>query len=185
MRVIAASNRDLEANVHTGGFRADLFYRLNVFPIHVPPLRERGADIMLLADHFVQKYAAELEKKVTRIDTPAIDMLMSYHWPGNVRELENCVERAVLLATDDTIHAHQLPPSLQIKASQERRHSRGKFEALVAAYEIELLTDALKDADGNQTECAQLLGTTKRVVQYKVKTYGIDYRRFRQKVREG
>jgi len=180
VRVIAATNRDLNADVGNGKFRADLYYRLNVFPIHIPPLSERGADIMLLADHFVQKYAKELGKKINRIDTPAIDMLMSYHWPGNVRELENCVERAVLLATDDTIHAHQLPPSLQMKAPERRAASRGKFEALVAAYEIELLTDALKDAAGNQTEAARLLGTTKRVVQYKVKTYGIDYLRFRR-----
>ncbi|MCX7044828.1 MAG: sigma 54-interacting transcriptional regulator [Candidatus Sumerlaeota bacterium] len=181
VRVVAATNRNLEDDVQAGRFRADLFYRLNVFPIHIPPLRDRGADIMLLADYFVQKYAKELEKKVNRIDTPAIDMLMSYHWPGNVRELENCIERAVLVSLDDTIHAHCLPPSLQMKTPQARKHSHGKFEALVAAYEIELLTDALKDTHGNQAEAARLLGATKRIVQYKVRTYGIDYMRFRRK----
>ena len=180
VRVSAATNRDLESAVQDGKFRSDLFYRLNVFPIHIPPLRERGADVMLLADHFVRKFADELGKNVVRIETPAIDMLMSYHWPGNVRELENCIERAALLTADDTIHAHHLPPSLQMKSPAERKHSRGKFEALVAAYEVELITDALKDAGGNQTEAARLLDTTKRVIQYKVSKYGIDYQRFRR-----
>ena len=186
VRVIAATNRDLEQDVQEGRFRPDLFYRLNVFPIHVAPLRERGADIMMLADHFVQRFSKELNKKIVRIDTPAIDMLMSYHWPGNVRELENCIERAILLASDDTIHAHQLPPSLQMKTTSARRAPRGKFESLVKAYEIELLTDALKDCQGNQTETARQLGTTKRVVQYKVKSFGIEYKRFRKnKGKEG
>ena len=180
VRVVAATNQDLETAVQEGRFRADLFFRLNVFPIHIPALRERGADTILLADHFVRKYAEELKKRVARLETPAIDMLMAYHWPGNVRELENCIERAVLLTNDDTIHGHDLPPSLQMKSPTSRRHSRGKFEALVAAYEIELITDALKDSGGNQTAAAKLLGTTKRVIQYKVDKFAIDYKRFRR-----
>ena len=180
-RVIAATNRNLEEEVAGGGFRPDLFYRLNVFPIHVPPLRERGADVMMLADRFAKGYAEEMGKEINRIDTPAIDMLMAYHWPGNVRELENVIERAVLLSTDGVIHGHLLPPSLQMKAVEGRTKRRGKLEQLVAAYEMELIVDALKDGEGSQSRAAYLLGSTKRIIQYKVQKYGIDYRKFRKK----
>ncbi|NOZ01925.1 MAG: GAF domain-containing protein, partial [Deltaproteobacteria bacterium] len=156
-RIIAASNRDLEKAVMDGRFRPDLYYRLNVFPIHVPPLRERGADVTLLADHFIQMYAREFGKDVSRMDTPAIDMFMAYHWPGNVRELENAIERAVLLAKDGVIRAHLLPPSLQMKTMESRAQARGRLEQLVASYEMELIVDALKDAGGNQTRAAELL----------------------------
>ena len=113
VRVIAATNKDLEAAVKEGTFREDLYYRLNVYSIYMPPLRERKTDIPLLADHFVEKHAAAHGKDVRRIATSAIDMLMSYHWPGNVRELENCIERAVLVCDSGAIHAHHLPPTLQ------------------------------------------------------------------------
>ena len=178
-RIISASNRDLEAAVADGRFRSDLYYRLNVFPIHIPPLRERGADVMLLADHFIQMYALESGKDVSRMNTPAIDMFMAYHWPGNVRELENAIERAVLLAKDGVIRSHLLPPSLQMKTMESRSEARGKLEQLVASYEMELIVAALKDAGGNQTRAAELLETTKRIIQYKVQKYGIDYRKFR------
>lgn len=179
VRIIAATNRDLQEEVDAGKFRADLFYRINVFPIHIPPLRERGSDTLLLVDFFINKYAKELNKNVGRIDTPAIDMIMAYHWPGNVRELENCIERGVLLSSDGVIHAHHLPPTLQIKPFNERNKPRGRFETLVETYEKELITDALKDSHGNQSMAAKLLGTTKRVIQYKVQQYDIDYKRFR------
>ncbi len=180
-RVVAATNRKLETEVKAGRFRADLYYRISVFPIHIPPLRERGADIMMLADHFVRIYAEDISKAITRIDTPAIDMMMSYHWPGNVRELENVIERAVLLAENEVIHGHLLPPSLRMKSVEARSKQRGTFEKLVAAYEMEVIVDALKDADGNQSRAAQLLGTTKRVIQYKVAKLDIDYRKFKKK----
>ncbi len=178
-RIIAATNQDLEKEVAKGTFRSDLFYRLNVFPIFIPPLRERGADILLLSDHFINVYANELKKKIKRIDTLAIDMLMAYHWPGNVRELENAIERAVLLVKNGVLRAHLLPPSLQMKAMESRTQKRGKLEQLVASYEVELILDALKDAQGNQTLAAKLLGTSKRVIQYKIKKYEIDYRKFK------
>ncbi len=113
VRLIAATNRDLEMLIQKEQFRQDLYYRLNVFPIHIPPLRERRTDILLLADYFAERYSLKNHKNVRRISTPAIDMLMAYHWPGNVRELENCIERAVLLSDDDVIHGHHLPPTLQ------------------------------------------------------------------------
>ena len=174
VRIVCATNRDLEADVQARRFREDLYYRLNVFPIHLPPLRDRGADVLLLADHFVRKYAARSDTSVNRIANEAIDMLARYPWPGNVRELGNCIERAVLLATDGVIHAYNLPPSVQ---SADRIHDTapaGTLAERVAACECELLVQALRDADGNQTKAAELLGTTKRVVNYKVHKYGID-----------
>jgi len=100
VRIITATNRNLEEEVAKGNFRADLYYRLNVFQLFLPPLRERGSDIMLLADHFIKKYSNQQNKNIERIDTPAIDMLMAYHWPGNVRELENVIERGIVLSKD-------------------------------------------------------------------------------------
>jgi len=181
VRVITASNKDLDLEISQGAFRQDLFYRLNVFPIYLPPLRERGPDILLLADYFVLKYAREFAKQIKRITTSAIDMLMSYHWPGNVRELENCIERAVLLSQENAIDSWHLPPTLQMKPEGMQNVSRGKLEALTSAFERDLITDALKDVRGNQSQAARLLGTTKRIVQYKVEKYGIDPRRFRAK----
>ena len=179
-RIIAATNRDLEQEVATGRFRSDLYYRLNVFPIHLPPLRERGkADIMLLVDHFTQRFSQELSKEIHRIDTPAIDMLTAYHWPGNAREVENVIERAVLLADSDVIHGHHLPPSLQMNRYAARQEDHGDFTTRVQNFEMELITEALKDTNGNQTRAAARLGITKRIIQYKVAKYGIDCRRFR------
>lgn len=181
VRVIAATNRDLEKEIAEGRFRSDLYYRLNVFSIFVPPLRERGSDIILLADYFVQKYSQRTGKIIKRIDTPTIDMLMKYHWPGNVRELENCIERACLVTNDDTIHSHNLPPSLQIKTTKKEDEKISNFEILVQNYEIELITDALKQTNGNQKKAAQLLGTTQRIIQYKITKYNIDCERFKKK----
>ncbi len=113
VRIIAATNKNLEQGVEEENFRGDLYYRLNVFPIYLPPLRERKTDILLLADHFLERYTKENSKDIRRFSTPAIDMLMDYHWPGNVRELENCIERAVLLCEEGVIHSYHLPPTLQ------------------------------------------------------------------------
>jgi Nif-specific regulatory protein len=182
VRIIAATNRDLEQEVTAGKFRADLYYRLNVFPIYMPNLRERGGDIMLLADYFVEKYARTFKKDIKRISTPAIDLLLAYHWPGNVRELENCIERSVLIATGDTIDSIHLPPSLQMKGDNvEDKRQYGKLASLVNSYERSLIIDALKDARGNQSQAARMLGTTKRIIQYKVEKYEIDTKRFRTK----
>ncbi len=113
VRLIAATHQPLETLIDEGRFRADLYYRLAVFTIFAPPLRERKPDIMLLADHFLEKHAREHGKRIRRVSTPAIDMLTSYHWPGNVRELENTLERAVLVCDGGVIHGHHLPPTLQ------------------------------------------------------------------------
>ena len=178
VRIIAATNKDLATAVTDGSFRADLYYRLCVFPIVMPPLRERGkADLMLLADSFVDRHGRGMGKSIFRIDTPAIDMITAYHWPGNVRELENVLERAVVLAEGEVIHGHHLPPSLQMNryASQPENLD---FGTRVADFEIELITEALKDANGNQTKAAERLGLTKRIIQYKIRNYSIPWDRF-------
>lgn len=178
VRLIAATNKDLEKAISEGAFREDLFYRLNVFTIFVPPLRERKPDVLLLADHFLEKYAREHGKNIKRISTPAIDMLTAYHWPGNVRELENCLERAALVCDGNVIHGHHLPPTLQT-ASSSGTITRLSLVTAVEAYEKDLILDALKTARGNRARAAKLLDTTERILGYKVKKYAIDCARFR------
>jgi len=178
VRLITATNKDLERALAEGTVREDLYYRLNVFTIHVPPLRERKSDVLLLADHFVEKYARVHARTIKRISTPAIDMLMAYHWPGNVRELENTIERAVLVADGDVIHGHHLSPTLQTAEASGTVVSRSLQEA-VGVFESNLIQDALKSTRGNRTKAARLLATTERILSYKVRRYGIDPRRFR------
>ncbi|MBI3652558.1 MAG: sigma 54-interacting transcriptional regulator [Acidobacteria bacterium] len=178
VRLIAATNKDLEQAIAEGTFREDLYYRLNVFTIFVPPLRERKPDVLLLADHFLQKYSVEHGKNIKRLSTPAIDMLSSYHWPGNVRELENCMERSVLVCDEQVLHGHHLPPSLQT-ASESGTVTRLSLEAAMAAFEKDIIQDALKTTRGNRARAAKLLDTTERILGYKTKKYGIDSRRFR------
>jgi Nif-specific regulatory protein len=178
VRLIAATNQDMEKGIAEGTFREDLYYRLNVFTIFVPPLRDRKADMLLLADHFVEKFSREHGKIIKRISTPAIDMLMSYHWPGNVRELENALERSVLVCDGQVIHGHHLPPSLQT-AESSGTVTRVSITDAVGAYEKDLIQDALKTTRGNRAKAARLLATTERVFDYKVRKYGIDSQRFR------
>jgi len=181
VRIIAATNRDLEPMMQEGRFRQDLYYRLNVFPIHVPALRERRTDVLLLADHFVERFARANQKAVRRISTRAIDMLMAYHWPGNVRELENCMERAVLVADDTVIHAHHLPPTLQTADGSER--AAEGLESTLAAIEADIIHDALKTARGNMAKAARALGVTERVMGLRVKQFDIDPKRYKLKRR--
>ena len=178
VRVITATNRNLEQLIAEGRFRQDLYYRLDVFPIHIPPLRERKTDIPLLADFFVEKYSKANSKMVRRISTPAIDMLMSYHWPGNVRELENCLERAVLLTSDQVIHGHHLPPTLQTAEASGTAHT-GTLEGTLERVERDLLVDALKASRGNRAKAARALGISERIMGLRVQRFGIDARRFR------
>ena len=178
VRVIAATNANLEKLMEQGKFREDLYYRLNVFSIFLPPLRERKTDILLLADHFLVKYARKHGKAIRRISTPAIDMLMRYHWPGNVRELENCIERAVLVCEDRVIHSYHLPPTLQTAESSNTTPQMSLDQA-VAAYEKEIIQDALKTSRGVVARAARLLSTTERIMGYKIKKYKIDISRFK------
>ena len=177
-RLVSATNRNLEEMIKEGKFREDLYYRLNVFSIFLPPLRERRTDVLLLAEYFLQKYCTENAKNISRISTPAIDLMMAYHWPDNVRELENCIERSVLVCEGDSIQGHHLPPSLQI-ASKDSVSTGQNFEEKVAAYEKDIIVDALKATRGNITKAAEELGTTVRILGYKIKQYTIDYTFFR------
>jgi Nif-specific regulatory protein len=179
IRIIAATNANLEKMMNEGRFREDLYYRLNVFSIFLPPLRERKSDILLLADHFMLKYGRQNGKSIRRISTPAIDMLMAYHWPGNVRELENCVERAVLMCEDQVIHSYHLPPTLQT-AESSNTLARLTLAKAVESYEKEIIQDALKSTRGNKARAARLLDTTERIISYKIQNYQIDPKRFKQ-----
>ena len=172
VRIIVATNKHLEQQIQQGIFREDLYYRINVFPIYLPPLRERKDDIMQLADYFLEKYATENHKHITRISTPAIEMLTSYHWPGNIRELENCIERAVLLCDRDVIRSEHLPPSLQMIRKTEPVAGQSLSE-IIANKERELIIDALKKTGGQQRQTARELGITERILGYKIKKYAI------------
>ncbi len=177
-RVIAATNRDLEREVVDGRFRPDLYWRLAVFPLRVPPLRERRSDIVLLADYFAEKQGRRAGKPIARISSPAIDLLCMYHWPGNVRELENAIERAIVLSTDSVIHAYHLPPSLQ-SADSTGTGPASTLDASLARLERELLVEALKQSRGNSAEAARQLGITERRMGLALHRYSIDWRKFR------
>jgi Nif-specific regulatory protein len=172
IRVIAATNRNLPALIREGRFREDLWYRLNVFPLVVPPLRERKTDVMLLANHFIEKYTREHAKRIKNVSPQAVELLMGYDWPGNVRELENCVERAVILSVDETIHAYHLPPSLQ----RQPASVAGKGETLeetMAAIERGIIAEELERQGGNVARTAERLGVTERILGLRVAKYGL------------
>ncbi|MCX7027356.1 MAG: sigma-54 dependent transcriptional regulator [Spirochaetes bacterium] len=180
-RIIAATHRDLTTEVEKGSFREDLFFRLNVFPIHLPPLRERGADILLLADYFIEKLGTSTGQRIKRISSPALDLLMVYHWPGNVRELENCIARAIILSTDGVIHSYNLPPSLQ-SATSTGTEPLSSFDGAIARLEKELLVEALKIERGNSALAARRLGVTERRFRFALQKYKLDFRSYRTKL---
>lgn len=178
VRIVAATNRDLEKDIYNNNFREDLYYRLNVFPIHIPALRDRKSDIMLLCDHFIEKYNKRNHKNVKRITSSAIDLFTSYHWPGNVRELENCIERAVLLSNDNVIHAYHLPPSLQSAESSNTQIVKTLQEA-VDDLEREIIADALKTTRGNAAKAARILGVTERIMGLRLAKYDIKPQKYK------
>ena len=180
VRILAATNRELENAVEKGLFREDLYYRINVFPIVLPPLRERKEDILLLADHFVATYARKLGKDVRRISTQAINMMAAYHWPGNVRELENCIEYAILLSRDSVIHGHNLPPTLQMPDADDNVQV-DSLKHHVSILEKDMIVDALKSCHGSINAAARRLGVTARIVRYKIKKLRIDHQQFAAK----
>jgi Nif-specific regulatory protein len=184
VRIITATNRDLEDLMLKNMFREDLYYRLNVFPLFIPPLRERRADIPLLVNHFIEKYNKIHGLQTKRISSTAIDLLMTYHWPGNIRELENCIERASILSTDKVIRSHNLPPTLQSAAST---HSRvdGSLEAILENVEKQMLIDALNMSKGNISKAAEQLKLTERMMGLRIKKYEIDpavFKKFKRMV---
>ncbi len=178
VRIVAATNKNLEEAVEEESFRGDLYYRLNIFPIYMPPLRERKTDILLLANFFLEKYTKENHKEIRRFSTPAIDMLIQYHWPGNVRELENCIERGVLLCEEGVIHSYHLPPTVQT-AEESGTLSGRSLEDAVANLEREMIVDALKTSRGNMAKAAHIIETTERKFAYKAEKYRVDYKLYR------
>lgn len=175
VRVIAATNKDLETAVREGKFREDLYYRLNVLPIFLPPLRDRREDIAPLIYHFIKKFSQENQKEIRDLSKQAWDQVMNYSWPGNVRELENCMERAVIVCQAVLIDIPDLPGPIQnadtvVPASK----SMDKAETLPAAVESverQLIKEALQKTGGNRRKAAQLLGVTERILGYKLKSY--------------
>lgn len=172
VRLIVATNKNLEKEIEQHKFREDLYYRINVFPIFLPSLRERKTDILLLAEYFLKKYCKENNKSITRITTPAIDLMMSYHWPGNVRELENCIQRAVLVCEGNAIRGNDLPPTLQFMETKEIPKHKGLDQA-VETLEKEMIIETLKQNHGNQRSSARDLCVTERILGYKIKQYNI------------
>ncbi|MGC9196097.1 MAG: sigma 54-interacting transcriptional regulator [Syntrophobacteraceae bacterium] len=181
MRIIAATNRNLMEMVAEGRFRQDLYYRLAVFPIEIPPLRERGSDVITLAEHFVSTFAQEVEKPITRLSPQALNMIMGYSWPGNVRELANVIQRAVILAEDEdeVIHGYNLPLCVQSPVFEDREVSNG-LESRLASMEYEMLVEALRRHKGNTTRTARELGLTRRMIGLRMKKYNLGFKRFRQ-----
>jgi Nif-specific regulatory protein len=172
IRIIAATNSDLAKRIREGKFRQDLYYRLSVFPLIVPPLRERKTDITLLADHFVEKFSAEHNKKIHHISSSAVNLMTSYTWPGNVRELENCIERAVILSADGSIHSYHLPPNLQQEQNGQPQR-RQTLKDAVESVERELISAELRWTRGNISRAAQNLGISERVMGLRVLKYGL------------
>jgi Nif-specific regulatory protein len=181
LRIIAATNRDLKAMAEKGTFREDLYYRLNVFPITVPPLRDRASDIILIADYFAATFSQQMGKSIVRISTPALNMMMAYHWPGNVRELENAIERSIILSDDGVIHGYNLPPSLQTSTETGTNFGCG-LDGKLNAVEYEMLIEALKTHQGNMTEAAKELGLTRRILGLRMEKHKINYKDFRRLV---
>jgi len=178
VRVIAATNKDLALSVENGTFREDLFYRLNVYPIYLPPLRDREADVLLLADYFLEKASVTSGKKILRISKETMDIMMGYPWPGNIRELKNAIERSIVMmeAGEEVIVPSHIP--LYIKGLPDRLISRlpqesASLDDAVSKFEKELIIEALHKTNGIQSHAAKLLGITERSIWHRLKKYGL------------
>jgi len=176
VRLVSATNKNLEELMARGNFRSDLYYRINVVPMTIPPLRKRKEDILLLAKHFLDKHAGPEKKKIS---PEAMDILVAYDWPGNVRELENIIERIVVLTNVDTIGPHELPPTLKNNSrveliKREVLEGRISFEDAERDFEKDIILEALKKSNYVQTKTADLLGISRRILKYKMDKYGIE-----------
>ncbi len=175
VRIIAATNRDLEKKIKDGSFREDLYYRLNIVSINIPPLRKRREDILPLIENFIDKYSKENQRSNIELSKETVDLLLKYNYPGNVRELENIIERAVVLARKNLIAVNDLPLSVKgfKEENSEYEITSGTLPDQIEALEKRLIFDALKKTSGNQTQAGKLLGLTERNLRYKLKKYGI------------
>jgi len=174
VRVISATNSDLEQRVKAGAFREDLFYRLNVVLMSLPPLRERKEDIPILINHFLKRYAEENGKEIAGLSSEAQDVLLKYDYPGNVRELENIIERAVVIAREDVISVEDLPFSESMEDTTEsRKAEEGLLRGSIEELERNLIVEAMEKAGDHQSRAAELLGISERMLRYKLKKYGL------------
>jgi len=174
VRVISATNRDLEQRVKEGAFREDLFYRLNVVMISIPPLRDRKEDIPALIDYFVKRYADENGKRIKGLSSEAQDVLLKYDYPGNVRELENIIERAVVVAREEMIFEEDLPfRNRPATVPESRQGEEGMLRGSVEELEKRLIVEAMEKAGDHQSRAADLLGISERMLRYKLKKYGL------------
>jgi Nif-specific regulatory protein len=184
VRIVAATNRNLEEMVASGSFRRDLYYRLSVFPVLIPPLRERRDDIMPLVTYFVEKAGATNGRKISRITTKAANMLRQYDWPGNIRELENVIERAVILSgVDGVIDTLHLPAWMQDqdqRSAENPDNPEASLDEAVSALEKRMIIDALESCSGNMARAAGQLGVTERVMGLRMRRYGLEYKSFRK-----
>jgi transcriptional regulator with PAS, ATPase and Fis domain len=174
VRVLAATNVDLRAALENGTFREDLFYRLNVLPIDIPPLRERKEDIAFLAEHFVKKLAKDLGSPVQSISEAAIHKLQNYHWPGNVRELENVMERSMVLSSNTTLEPDDIKLDLQPRSRAQQVDNFLPEGMTLDTYEQSIIREALKRANGNKSQAARLLGLTRNALRYRLSQMGME-----------
>src|SRR5580700_3936760 len=173
VRVIAATNRDLRAALEDGTFREDLYYRLNVVPLNIPPLRERKVDIPFLAQHFVTKLGPDTGNRVDSITDAAIAKLMAYHWPGNVRELENIIERSLVMCSGTQLDAADIKLEMAPRSRAQADHFLPDGLTL-DQYEQEIIREALRRADGNKSQAARLLGLTRNALRYRLTQMGLE-----------
>ncbi|RPI68481.1 MAG: sigma-54-dependent Fis family transcriptional regulator, partial [Ignavibacteriales bacterium] len=174
VRIIVATHQDLEAKIKDGSFREDLYYRMNIVSVKIPPLRERKEDILPLLEHFISKYSKENNKGNVEISKEAVDVLLKYNYPGNVRELENIIERAVVLCRDNIITSSDIPNSIRgFRQEDDISLSGSTIAEQVESLEKKLIYDALNKSNGNQTLAAKILGLTERNIRYKIQKYGI------------
>jgi len=178
IRLICSTNRNLEEQLKNGRFNEELYRLINIIPVYMPPLRERQEDIPALIDFFIDKFNRNNHKKIKRITSSAIDMMMVYHWPGNIRELENCVDLACILSTDDVIRSNNLPPTLQTANSTESK-SFGTLEFNLEKLEKQMLIDTLVSTNGNMAKAAEILGITERIMGLRIKRYKLDPKRYK------
>ena len=175
VRVVAATNKDLRAALEDGTFREDLYYRLNVVPLEIPPLRERKEDIPWLSKHFVEKLGPEMGDRVRGITDAAIDKLMQYSWPGNVRELENVIERSMVMALGEKLDEKDIRLDMNLRTRHAAVGEAGLPDGMsLDAYEQELIKNALKQADGNKSQAARILGLTRNALRYRLTQMGIE-----------
>ena len=178
VRIVAATNRDLHAEVGAGRFREDLYYRLNVIQIGLPPLRDRMEDVPLLVQHFVEKYSRELDKRVDEISDDAMACILDHSFPGNVRELENTIERAVALCRGPVVQPEVLPATVaspgDARGASRLPASGADLDAMLAGFESELLLEALERSGGVKKRAAALLGVSFRSFRYRLEKLGID-----------